>query len=215
MNVARNIGGETSPVVYRCEHGRPDGRLFHCRRGSISFGTLEAAVLYATSPNSRLDLVHEPRVIAARLRIERPFPGDPDDQFLDLSLVERTLGRREALRIAIKFADAIENTNNWEEISHATGIRTVRALLTRRPGVVKDLYFDAYLYFDDAAEIASLRKAGFDGAVHSGSGGTHGEREYKVFDASRVAPITGWMTPERAREFAAAEAGLRSPAVAP
>jgi hypothetical protein len=94
------------------------------------------------------------------------------------------------MRIARKFADHIENTNNWEEISEETGCRRLKTLLKKHPERLRDLYFDAYSYLDDPVETAHLKAAGFDGAIHAGAGETHGEVEYKVFDESQIRSAT-------------------------
>lgn len=175
-------------VVYRGEHGveRP---WLDTRHGAISFGTIKAANLYAVSPNNRHDRDLQPRVMPAYVRIERPVMNRPDDPFIEMQDIENALGRVEAVRIARKFGDWVLNTNNWEEVSQETGAATVSDFLDRFPDQVNRLYFDAYGYLDDPEEVALLRNAGFDGAIHGGSGATSGDPEYKVFDATQVAPL--------------------------
>ncbi|MGY3582199.1 hypothetical protein [Bradyrhizobium sp. USDA 4350] len=206
---SRVIDEDGAPLlVFRGEHGARDDNFVQCRVAAISFGTLEAAVTYATKPNSYSDNPpKEPRVLPAFLSLRRPFINDPDDPFVDLGMVQKVLGYEEALRVGRKFADAIENTNNWEDISEElrtvkTPNPTVLGWLRKRPDVSR-LYFDAYDYFDDEKEMSKLRALGFDGAIHAGTSETFSQREYKVFDPAQILPASPrWLTPDEAREFA-------------
>lgn len=219
---SRVVDADGAPLlVFRGEHGRAGESLVQSRLGSISFGSIEAAVIYATNPNNYNDQpAKEPRVLPAFLAIRRPFVNEPDDPFVDLGMVQKVLGYEEALRVGRKFADAIENTNNWEDISERIRTAkspnpTVRGWLRKRPENIADLYFDAYDYFDDAKEMGKLRAAGFDGATHAGTSETLGQREYKVFDAAQILPASSrWLTPDEARAFAAEREARRPPAMA-
>lgn len=219
---SRVIDEDGAPLlVFRGEHGVRDDNFVQCRVATISFGTLEAAVTYATKPNTYSDNPpKDPRVLPAFLSLRRPFINDPDDPFVDLGMVQKVLGYEEALRVGRKFADAIENTNNWEAISE--GLRTaktpnptVRGWLRKRPEDITKLYFDAYDYFDDAVEISKLRAQGFDGMIHAGTSETLGQHEYKVFYPAQVLPASSrWLTPDEACEFAANWTTRRTPAMA-
>lgn len=218
---SRVVDANGAPLlVFRGEHGKRDDNFVQCRVATISFGTIEAAVTYATKPNNYNDNPpKEPRVLPAFLALRRPFINEPDDPFVDLGMMEKVLGYDEALRIGRKFADAIENTNNWEDISEKLATRknpnpTVRGWLKKRPENIRDLYFDAYDYFDDMKEMAALRAAGLDGAIHAGTSETLNQREYKVFDPAQILPATTrWLSPEEAYEFAAAWDARRAPAL--
>lgn len=213
---SRAVNSDGAPLlVFRGEHGARGESLVQCRVGSISFGTVEAAVRYATSPNNYNDTPVEPRVLPAFLALRRPFVNEPNDPFVDLGMIQRVLGYEEALKIGRKFADAIENTNNWEEISEEVEVATVRGWLRKRPQDISNLYFDAYDYFNDAKEMTKLGAAGFDGAIHAGTSETLGQREYKVFDLSQILPATSrWLTVDEARDFAANWEARRAPAMA-
>ena len=176
-------------IVYRGEHGPGSGEV-ESRAGSISFGSREAANLYAESPNDRRETAVAPRVMPAYLRIEKPFIDNRDDPFIDLGELERRLGRKEAARIARKFADDIEYTGNWDE-NFRGKYESVADLLARDPQRLGELYFDAYKLFDDGAEVARIKAAGYDGAIHVGNGETAGELEYKVFDRSQIKSAIG------------------------
>ena len=58
---------------------------------------------------------------------------------------------------------------------------SVGELLRNDPFALSALYLDAYLVFDSGTYVSWFRGAGFDGAIHAGSGETAGEVEYKVF----------------------------------
>ncbi len=166
-------------VVYRGEHGLNDGDI-HSRSGSISFGSKEAASLYAEHPNNVKENPKAPRVTPAYIKIENPAMNAPNDPFIELGLIEKLLGKDEAIRIAKKFSDDIENTNNWQD-DLSEKYATVEDYLKKNPRALENLYFDAYKLFDDPEEVGKFRAAGFDGAIHAGSGATAHEVEYKVF----------------------------------
>jgi hypothetical protein len=46
-----------------------------------------------------------------------------------------------------------------------------------------------YALLDDPAEVALLRAAGYDGAIHGGSGETAMEAEYRVFSEDQVRSV--------------------------
>lgn len=219
---SRVVDADGAPLlVFRGEHGDGNRGLVQSRLGSISFGTIEAAIIYAKNPNNSKDYpARKPRVLPAFLALRRPFINKPDDPFIDLGMVQKVLGYEEAVRVGTKFADAIENTNNWEDMSDRLStakmpIPTVRGWLKTRPKKISDLYFDAFNYFDDRREMAKLSAAGFDGAIHAGSSETDGEHEYKVFDPAQILPASPrWLTPDEAREFAAEWESRRAPAMA-
>lgn len=199
------VDTDGSPLlVFRGEHGRPDGRRFQCRHGSISFGDLAAAKIYASSPNDHRDMVHEPRIMPAYLCISNPIINCSTDPFIDLSIIEKALGHNEAMRIAHKFADSIENTGYWYELSHRMRGQGVIDLLKRHPEQLSELYFQAFNYLDDADEVAILRKAGFDGAAHCGFGENATDPEYKVFDETQIIPASlRWLALNEVESFIA------------
>jgi hypothetical protein len=198
-------------VVYRGEHGKAEGRTassvpttgsepsreeigyghqFHGRLGSLSFGSQEVASTYATYPNNRGDEVHSPRVYPVYLRIENPIINDQTDPFIELGRIRDALGEKEARRIALKFAGRIEHTGNWiEDLSQQYD--SVAEMLDKDPDALRKLYFDAFPYLDDAAEVAKLKAAGYDGAIHGGNGESALEPEYKVFSESQVKSAIG------------------------
>lgn len=192
-NLAVDKDGEPL-TLYRGEHGDvPD---LTTRRGSISFSPNKASARhYADSPNDggRDKAAVKPRVLEATLDIRNPFINTPDDPFLELSDVAEKLGQAEAIRIAKKFADAIQNTSNWlEDINGKDEFSGVADFLDQHPERVGELYFDAFHLLDDAGEVAKLKRLGYDGAIHGGNGETALEPEYKVFDKSQVTLAGEW-----------------------
>lgn len=191
----RDSSGEPM-VVYRGEHGKHDGAEFHTRSGSISFGTLRAANVYAAEPN-RLDLdpvARQPLVIPAYLRICTPLICDPDDPFIDVATLREALGLEQARRIALKFSSHIEDTGRWDE-DFAPAFSSAKEMIEVASAEELDrLYFAVFPLLDDPVEVDLLRSAGFDGAIYGGSGQTALEPEYRIFSAAQALPAfeVGW-----------------------
>lgn len=177
-------------VVYRGEHGDnqdlPGDNLFQSRLGSISFGSAEAASFYAEEPNNRNDRPVAPRVYPVHLQITNPIIHNLEDPFIDLSALEAALGREHALRIACKFAHAVQNTSCWEEMAAELGVVCVEEAVQDHPDRLLEAYFDVFYLLDDPDEVRLLAKHGFDGAIHMGNGETADELEYRIFDESQA-----------------------------
>jgi hypothetical protein len=155
-------------------------------------------------PNDHGDVVEEPRVVPAYLDIQNPVMNDPSDPFIGLAVIEAALGRDQAVRIAHKFASHITDTGFWyETVRPELEIYDVATFLDRFPERLDELYFQAFIYLNDADEVAILGKAGFDGAIHCGFGDNGTEVEYKVFNEGQIAAAAPWLTPDEARQFAA------------
>ena len=183
----------TPAVIYRGEHGAPlNDRQFHSRLNSLSFcGDPASASTYAMRPNVHKDVAQAPRVSPVYLKIEKPIIKNLDDPFIDLAHIEKELGRKEAIRIANKFASDIEYTGNWDE-NYACKYASVVDLLKRQPQELRNLYFDTFKYLDDQKEVVLLRKKGYDGAIHVGNGETSASIEYRVFASSQVRSAIDW-----------------------
>lgn len=178
-------------VVYRGEHGEraPNDRAkVQTRLPSISFvNNRSTADLYSRRPNDRARDAEakSPRVIEARLNIEKPVMDRADDPFIGLDDITKAVGIKEAKRIAVKFSDQIEATNNWAE-EFSSKYDSVADLVAKKPSLLGTLYFDAYKYLDDAAEVSLLKSRGYDGAIHAGNGESADDVEYKVFSESQI-----------------------------
>lgn len=188
------LADDGSPLIaYRGEHGctKEESRsgLFQSRLGSISFGSAETASFYAEEPNNRNDRPVAPRVYPVALRIENPIIHNLEDPFIDLRALEEALGREHALRIACKFAHAVQNTNCWEEMAAELGIVCVEEAAQDHPDRLLEAYFDVFYLLDDPDEVRLLAEHGFDGAIHMGNGETADELEYRIFDESQAISV--------------------------
>lgn len=192
----QNLGDPICAITYRGEHG---AGVLNTKLGAYSFGPKELATYYALDPNDFNDIVEEPKLIEAQITISKPFVTEPDDPFLEVGHIARQLGVDQAARIAIKYADEIMNTSNWDQLSTDLGISSVSDWLNdsmhiedpeTKQSELQDkldcLYFDGYRYFDDPQEIALLMSHGFDGAHVGSSGVGAGESEYRVFSKSQI-----------------------------
>ncbi|MCP1674537.1 hypothetical protein J2T57_001639 [Natronocella acetinitrilica] len=174
-------------IAYRGEHGA-SGAWLETRLPSISFGSREAAGVYACQPNNRNDRVGAARVLPAFLSIKNPIMNDPDDPYLDLVLVRRALGQAATIEIALRHAEHIIDTGNWlENFDSAFG--SVEELLALRPQAIDELYLDAYVVLDDGEAVRALAAVGCDGAIHGGNGVTALDTEYRVFDSRQVISV--------------------------
>lgn len=172
--------------VFRGQHGTLE-HWGETRLGSLSFGSAEAASLYALQPNDRRMVVAAPKVFPVFLDIRNPFVANADDPFMDLSHYAAVFGIEETCRIALKFKDYVENTNAWEELQPEYG--SIERLVAERPDLLQALYVEVYTLLDDPEEVERLRAAGFDGAIHGGSGATSLEPEYRVFSMEQVRSV--------------------------
>lgn len=178
-------------VVYRGEHGAMVGsspKGMQTRMGSISFGSPQTASRYALHPNdeSQDREIISPRVMPSYLQIRQPLINDFEDPFIEIKKIRSILGDKQARRIAMKFADEIEDTGNWQE-NYQESNPFIRPFIRVAPiQELDDLYFKAFYYLDDKDEIELLKEKGFDGAIYGGSGISAMEPEYRVFSDSQV-----------------------------
>ena len=85
--------------------------------------------------------------------------------------------------------DYITHTNNWCD-RIGPRFSSFEEYFGSKSFALEDLYFNAYALFDDPQYAALFKDAGFDGAIHGGSGTTFDEAEYKVFSAKQVWPLS-------------------------
>lgn len=186
MRLVRDDEGRVL-VVYRGEHGAIGGEIVaQTRLPSISFGSANAANIYACSPNDRNDLLEAPRVIPCVLSMEKSLECCSDDPFIDVRYLASVLGEVEARRIAIKFADRIANTGIWVDDFAERNPDCSSFLSACDCEVLYGFYFEMWPYLDDPEEVEKLFALGFDGAIYGGSGENAHEREYRVFSANQV-----------------------------
>jgi len=177
----------TPSVCWRGEHGEWTPG-FQTKLASLSFGSREAACIYATDPNDRRMSARAPRISPWLLRIARPVMNAPDDPFIDLPLLVQAIGREATTALALRMADHIVDTGNWHENFESTWGCDLAGLLRWRPASIDDLYLVAYNVFDDAEAVALLRTAGHDGAICGGMGENALETEWRLFDAGNALP---------------------------
>lgn len=181
-------------TAYRGQHGPDDpGNPIQSRGGSISFGSKRAAKIYATSPNDMNDEPDTPRIIVANLTINNPVINEPNDPFIDFSVIASALGQEKALIIMRELYSVghIGNTDNFgERISEwelDNETNPLEIMIESDPDrAISELYVDAYPVFDEKEWVEWFREAGYDGAVHGGNGETALEAEYKVFDTQKI-----------------------------
>ena len=178
-------------VVWRGEHGLREDQdeEFQSRVGSLSFGSLSAATVYAKEPNDRTRdrMSQDPRVRGYTLNIKKPFVNSKDDPFIDMGQVRRKLGPAAVKSIVNneELANRIMATNNWEE-NFAKEFENPTEVLESAPERVDNLYMDLFSLLDDAAMVQRMRNKGFDGAIHMGMGENFDQIEYRIFDPAQA-----------------------------
>lgn len=178
---------EGNPLtLYRgeCNHPHQIEPFYRMRR--IYFGSLKTAEIYADTVENDGNY-YTSRIFPVHLLMANPFINQPQGAFLELEHITATLGSIDAQRIALRFSKYIEETDNWRDRINANNkYADVKAYLLAGEDI-NNLYFQAYRFFDSVFEIRRLVQAGYDGAIHAGSGhGSAGEVEYCVFNRAQV-----------------------------
>lgn len=183
MLLKNSEGGDL--IVYRGECCSADISTVRSKLPSIYFGTVETANVYAKGSF----FTGTPRVYPVRLSMERPFINQPNDPFLDVSTLMELLGFDRAYGLALKYSTLIEATDHWRErLNKDERYSSLEDYLAGWPeNKLGGLYFQAYPFFTDWANIQVLVRLGYDGAIHAGSGiGSAGLPEYCVFNKSQI-----------------------------
>jgi hypothetical protein len=173
------------PHVWRGEHG-PKSLL--TRHASWSFtDDRKAAEHYAREPNVACDRDNErrPTLIEAQLTLTRPWVNSPDDPFVDFITLVKDLGADIAFGEFLRHEKEVQNTNAWEEVAEQ-GYVSLTDVKARAPALLDTLCVQIYPLLDCKKNVGELRSAGFDGAIHMGSGETMNAIEYRVFDRSQI-----------------------------
>lgn len=172
-------------TAYRGEHGGVSD--LSTRHGAITFcNEFRTCEEYARFPNNANDTPVNPRVLVGQLDIQRPFINVPTDPFIEGEHLVERLGYDEALRIACKFADHIQNTNQWERICEDYPAVSVKEYLDYYHTHIYNVYFSAYPYFDCPEEVEKLRQLGYDGAITASCGLGVGAIEYRPFSVEQI-----------------------------
>lgn len=178
---------QTKPIYawrgqYRAGKFKLDTQL-----GSLTFcDSMAVACHYAKNPNNSKDsqLALAPVLIFASLRIDNPIFNDVDRFWEFEDLIEK-MGAETALKYAVKHSEWVEATEPWRELKpkvHSTFKKFIQVNQARLP----EFYIQAYVLFDDPEFIADAISAGFDGAIHPGSGVGLDSIEYRLFSESQV-----------------------------
>jgi N12 class adenine-specific DNA methylase len=175
--------------VYRGEHGAGATGKLQSRRGSLSFGSLDAAETYAAVPNDHEDNADHPRIYPAYLRITKPVINTPDEPFIDFKQIADAIGKEKALTIARELENEATNTNRWMDELRQEYDTPLEFLQKNPVSKWNELYMDAYHVFDRPQYVDWFKAAGYDGAIHGGNGDTAHDVEYKVFDADQVRSV--------------------------
>lgn len=159
---------------------------FQSRRGSLSFGSAEAAKFYASTPHDcAVDAVaNTPRIFSAYLKIERPVIASLTDPFIELGQLGAMIGEGFLNELAVDFSEDITYTSQWVE--RFSEYKSPAHLAKCDAQSFKSLYFACYAILDSQKWIERLKLSGFDGAIHCGSGVTACEAEYKVFSPDQA-----------------------------
>ena len=191
-NVVRQSPPDLSGVFYRGEITCPDTNHLRSRTRAFYFSKIEVANRYADpAMTTTAGPEDTPRIYPVRISMRKPFVNQPNDPYLELSDVAARLGLLETMRIARKFAQWIEATDQWKDRVNASGYyRDVDHYLKCKDGKLSLLYFQAYPFFADTEEVGKLIDRGYDGAVHAGNGcGSEGFPEYCVFNTTQIRSI--------------------------
>lgn len=194
--MAREIVERPSPpdlsgVFYRGEVSSPDTNHLRSKTRAFYFSMVEVANRYADPANTKAGSEDTPRIYPVRLVMRKPFVNQPNSAYLELSDVAARLGLLEAMRIARKFAQWVEATDQWNDrINVYKRYASVDAYLKCKDGQLGKLYFQAYPFFADTEEVSKLIDRGYDGAIHAGNGyGSEGFPEYCVFNTNQIRSI--------------------------
>jgi hypothetical protein len=135
------------------------------------------------------------------LRIENPVINTPDDPFIDAGALTEAIGLDATTDLLQRLSSFVTNTDNWSEIADEFGVDSVDEFIAQNPDKIDRLYLEAYPIFDDAEAVKLFKAAGYDGAIHGGTGETSLEPEYKVFSVNQIKSATdnsGAFDPENA-----------------
>ena len=173
-------------LVYRGEYGSKAVLMTHL--GSLTFvDDRTVAERYARVPNQRqYSGLKEPKLITAKVTINRPFINTPDDSFIEFKAIRAHLGPTHAIRIARKFADSIVETDAWVALAKKHRVNTLDEYLALPDASTQKLCMQAYRYFDDPEVIEVLVNHHFDGAIYRGSGESIDCAEYRPFNRDNI-----------------------------
>jgi hypothetical protein len=165
---------------------------------TMTFGTRQAAELYAGSPNNLAlakDLTLHSEIFTARLAARKVYCRTAladCDPFFDLDLIGEEFGRDVLEAVVAEWGSSATNSNAYEEMHEDTGL-SLFEMVARWPNEIPRLPpVDAHLALRVPALIAAIQSAGYDAVAIGGAGATHGQMEWHIFDPSLAKdPETG------------------------
>lgn len=171
--------------VFRGQHG---SAFLQSRLASLSFvDSAAAAAFYALNPNNQSHTSADPTpvLIRCRLVINNPLTTDGADPFIEFQDLETKVGTEAAISLMLRHSEHVTGTSAWEDL-FAERYPNLQALVNDDPSQLKELYLQMWPLLDHPDSVATLKKAGIDGAVYRGSGMSMNAVEYRAFDESQV-----------------------------
>lgn len=169
--------------VYRGEFG--SNTEISSLLGSLTFtDKIEVAQSYANQGDY-------PKIYSVVIKIDNPWINTDEDPFIDFDQdIVPIFGEQYAIKIALKYADFIINTNNWEDNFAESYGDNLELLLTEFPSEVNSLSMLAFPLLDDVEIVNYLKYRGYDGAIYGGYGSYRPESlddlEYRIFDSRQI-----------------------------
>ena len=157
---------------------------------AMTFGTLQAAELYAREPNNHslakgYDL--QAKIFTARLAATKVYCRtalSDCDPFFDLHVIGDDFGREVLEAVVAEWGSSATNSDAFEELHEETGL-SLREMVAAWPEELSQLPpVDAHLALRVPALVGAIQAAGYDAVAIGGSGATHGQMEWHIFDPS-------------------------------
>lgn len=152
----------TTYLAYRGQHGSKDE--IETFLPSISFGPLEIAEQYASTPNQRDSLVIKSRIFQVELSIDNPFINQPGDCYLDLE----------------------------DLLAKLPGITADEIPIEPHPCMDYVIY-QVWRLLDNHWFVNKLVEYGYDGAIYMSSGCGGGLVEYRLFSKKNITVINTYL----------------------
>ena len=190
LKIDMAAGGPVKVTAYRGEHGVALNSLLtpsiNTRLPEISFGSINAALIYATSPNNRTSIQNgDSRILECEIQIENPFLRS-EDPMIEINQLLGVMDASAVFTFAKGFEDSIKNSTLYYDYAGKNPSLSFDELLKLDISTEGLLFFEAYRAFGDPAFVSYIQKFGFDGAIHGGSDSTARELEVKTFCPENV-----------------------------
>lgn len=165
---------------------------------TMTFGTQQAAELYAGAPNNHILAKGQEirgEIFMARLAARKVYCRTAladCDPFFDLDVIGNDFGRDVLEAVVAEWGSSATNSNAFEELHEETGL-SLHEMVASWPDELPQLPpVDAHLALRVPALVEAIQSAGYDAVAIGGSGATHGQMEWHIFDPSLARdPETG------------------------